>query len=297
MSRGSAALSRQRRGRRSEFGKFRVRWPVASLAGRRLAIFGRFPESPSCCAHCRRRLPSSMPTRRVFQHRRARLPQATRICRRVRRLCLWAFDLLHLNGKDLLDLPLVKRRAKLQALMERHDHPTILFSAPSMIRIACSWHARSGAWKGIVSKRIDAPYRSGNACGWFKVKCAGWREANKERWRLFEKGPQKPEPLPPPSLRAATCGLPHTGDAAKLIRQLFSAVAAESTSLPVTRAMPTKTITCRDCGLLVRVLPEATGTKLDFDFNDWRRRCKRRDLGGPAWCFVLRPTPRPKTDE
>ena len=22
---------------------------------------------------------------------------------------------------------------------------------------------------------------------WVKVKCAGWREANKERWRLFEK--------------------------------------------------------------------------------------------------------------
>ena len=40
-------------------------------------------------------------------------------------LCLWAFDLLHLNGKDLLDLPLVKRRAKLQALIERHDHPTV----------------------------------------------------------------------------------------------------------------------------------------------------------------------------
>ena len=39
-----------------------------------------------------------------------------------------------------------------------------------------------------MSKRIDAPYRSGNASDWIKVKCAGWREANKERWRLFEKG-------------------------------------------------------------------------------------------------------------
>jgi len=28
-----------------------------------------------------------------------------------------------------------------------------------------------------------------------KVKCAGWREANKERWRLFEKtGEAMPEP-------------------------------------------------------------------------------------------------------
>jgi ATP-dependent DNA ligase len=38
-----------------------------------------------------------------------------------------------------------------------------------------------------VSKRIDAPYRSGNASDWVKVKCTSWREANKERWRLFEK--------------------------------------------------------------------------------------------------------------
>jgi hypothetical protein len=31
--------------------------------------------------------------------------------------------------------------------------------------------------EGIVSKRRDAPYRSGKQCG----------EANKERWRLFER--------------------------------------------------------------------------------------------------------------
>jgi bifunctional non-homologous end joining protein LigD len=41
--------------------------------------------------------------------------------------------------------------------------------------------------EGIVSKRRDAPYRSGKQCGWVKVKCATWREANKERWRLFER--------------------------------------------------------------------------------------------------------------
>jgi hypothetical protein len=37
-----------------------------------------------------------------------------------------------------------------------------------------------------VSKRRDAPYRSGKQCGWVKVKCATWREANRERW-LFER--------------------------------------------------------------------------------------------------------------
>jgi ATP-dependent DNA ligase len=39
----------------------------------------------------------------------------------------------------------------------------------------------------IVSKRRGAPYRSGKQGGWVKVKCATWREANKERRRLFER--------------------------------------------------------------------------------------------------------------
>jgi hypothetical protein len=40
---------------------------------------------------------------------------------------------------------------------------------------------------GVVSKRRDAPYRSGPKCGWVKVKTQAWREANRERWRLFER--------------------------------------------------------------------------------------------------------------
>jgi ATP-dependent DNA ligase len=40
--------------------------------------------------------------------------------------------------------------------------------------------------EGVVSKRRDAPYRSGDCRDWRKVKTAAWREANKERWRLFE---------------------------------------------------------------------------------------------------------------
>jgi ATP-dependent DNA ligase len=38
--------------------------------------------------------------------------------------------------------------------------------------------------KGIVSKRADAPYRSGKRPEWIKTKCPAWREANRDR---FEK--------------------------------------------------------------------------------------------------------------
>ena len=87
----------------------------------------------------------------------------------------------------MLDLLLVKRRAKLQVLIERHDHPNVLFSAafdnPLRLLAACE----ERRLEGIVSKRTDAPYGSGNASDWVKVKCAGSREAHRERWRLFEK--------------------------------------------------------------------------------------------------------------
>jgi len=39
--------------------------------------------------------------------------------------------------------------------------------------------------EGVVSKRRDSPYRSGPCRDWRKVKTAAWREANRERWRLF----------------------------------------------------------------------------------------------------------------
>jgi ATP-dependent DNA ligase len=40
--------------------------------------------------------------------------------------------------------------------------------------------------EGVVSKRRDTPYRSGECRDWMKVKTMAWREANRERWRLFE---------------------------------------------------------------------------------------------------------------
>jgi ATP-dependent DNA ligase len=42
--------------------------------------------------------------------------------------------------------------------------------------------------EGIVSKRRAAPYRSGECNDWRNVKTVTWREVNRERWRLFERG-------------------------------------------------------------------------------------------------------------
>ena len=105
-------------------------------------------------------------------------------------LHLYAFDLLHLNGKDLRDLPLIERARRLAGLLERSTVP-VLHLVPSFPDGAALLRScEELKLEGIVSKRADWPYRSGPARHWLKCKCSGWRAANQERWRMFQsKGP------------------------------------------------------------------------------------------------------------
>src|SRR5262249_52082343 len=109
-------------------------------------------------------------------------------CTRPGVIHLWAFDLLAFNGRDLRLQPLVKRQARLQALLERFGCPAVSLSEPFEDGLALLSAAEERGLEGIVSKRRDASYRSGECRDWRKVKTLAWREANKERWRLFERG-------------------------------------------------------------------------------------------------------------
>jgi len=100
---------------------------------------------------------------------------------------LWAFDLLAVNGRDLRLQPLVKRQTCLRVSLERFGCPAIRLSEPFEDGLALLGVAEKRGLEGIVSKRRDAPYRSGECRDWRKVKTAAWREANRERWRLFER--------------------------------------------------------------------------------------------------------------
>jgi bifunctional non-homologous end joining protein LigD len=101
-------------------------------------------------------------------------------------LHVWAFDLLALNRKDLRKWSLEARQGRLQTLVSRFDSPVLLHSeafddGEALLRVA-----EKHGLEGVVSKRRDAPYRSGACRRWRKVKTTAWREANRERWRLFE---------------------------------------------------------------------------------------------------------------
>jgi bifunctional non-homologous end joining protein LigD len=101
-------------------------------------------------------------------------------------LHVWAFDLLALNGKDLRKWSLEARQGRLQGLVSRLGCPAVLASEPFKDGQALLEVAERHRLEGVVSKRRDAPYRSGAYRGWRKVKTTAWREANRERWRLFE---------------------------------------------------------------------------------------------------------------
>jgi bifunctional non-homologous end joining protein LigD len=86
-------------------------------------------------------------------------------------MVFYAFDLLYLDGRDLRPLPLVQRKEALAGLI----------AAPGCIRLSEHFdvegmrllrHVCRLGLEGVVSKRTDAPYRSGRGKTWIKTKCA-----------------------------------------------------------------------------------------------------------------------------
>jgi bifunctional non-homologous end joining protein LigD len=85
---------------------------------------------------------------------------------------LYAFDLLFLDGRDLRAAPLSERRDRLERLIGRPTSGTILLSEEFDIDGAKFFRLVSErGLEGMVSKRIDLPYRSGRTKDWLKIKC------------------------------------------------------------------------------------------------------------------------------
>jgi bifunctional non-homologous end joining protein LigD len=93
-------------------------------------------------------------------------------------LVYYAFDLLHLQGVDLRDVPLVQRKEGLAQL---------LAELPAKGRIRLSEHivgdggrlisrACKLGLEGVISKRADSPYRAGRHRDWLKIKCSRRQE-------------------------------------------------------------------------------------------------------------------------
>jgi bifunctional non-homologous end joining protein LigD len=95
-------------------------------------------------------------------------------------LIFFVFDALFLAGEDLRDLPLSERKARLQAVvkaagkaLERRIRYVEHFvtAGDAVLQSACRM-----SLEGIVSKRLDAPYRSDRGDTWVKSKCRAGHE-------------------------------------------------------------------------------------------------------------------------
>jgi bifunctional non-homologous end joining protein LigD len=91
--------------------------------------------------------------------------------RNSQRLAFYAFDLIYLNGRDLRRQPLIKRKAALQKLLAGAPEAVLYAEHLEVEGRAVFEHACRMGLEGIVSKRIDAPYRSGVQESWLKLKC------------------------------------------------------------------------------------------------------------------------------
>jgi len=87
-------------------------------------------------------------------------------------LTYFAFDLLHLDGHNTRNLPLLERKAILADIITPIESENLKLSehldtdGEAMFHKACELHA-----EGILSKRADAPYTAGRTSSWLKSKC------------------------------------------------------------------------------------------------------------------------------
>jgi bifunctional non-homologous end joining protein LigD len=96
------------------------------------------------------------------------------------KLVYFVFDLMYLDGEDLRKRPMSDRKARLQSLLDEHG-----FDNRSPIRYVEHFETAGDAvlesacrmsLEGIISKRLDAPYRPGRVGDWTKAKCRGGQE-------------------------------------------------------------------------------------------------------------------------
>lgn len=86
------------------------------------------------------------------------------------RMLFYAFDILFHNGQDLRSTPQLKRKELLKELIDMLE-PPVLYSEHHEGDGQALFEAASRLnYEGIVSKRVDAAYRSERVEAWLKVK-------------------------------------------------------------------------------------------------------------------------------
>jgi bifunctional non-homologous end joining protein LigD len=97
---------------------------------------------------------------------------------RTDRMTYYVFDLMYCDGEDFRQQPLGARKAALARLLAKTPKGGRLRLSESLTESGSVLlkHACKMGLEGIVSKQIDAPYRSGRGHDWVKAKCTDRQE-------------------------------------------------------------------------------------------------------------------------
>lgn len=96
-------------------------------------------------------------------------------------LVYFVFDLLHLDGVNVTALPLRKRKQELEKLLGASASEDSI----GALRYSQHWIGQGQelfeeccrkGMEGIISKRVDLPYRPGRSRDWLKIKCSKSQE-------------------------------------------------------------------------------------------------------------------------
>jgi DNA ligase-1 len=103
---------------------------------------------------------------RAFQETASRTAQSTGVA-----VTPFFFDILHLDGEDLLDRALHERLAVLDALIPEGNRVPRLVTADLEAADSFAASAVASGHEGVVVKNLDAPYDAGRrGAAWVKVK-------------------------------------------------------------------------------------------------------------------------------
>jgi len=103
------------------------------------------------------------------------------------------FDLLHLDGTDLLDLPASRRHQQMAAVVPERQRMPRLVTGDLSAAADFFAEAVAAGHEGVVVKRLDDPYEAGRrGSGWVKVKprhtldlvvlAAEWGHGRRQGW-------------------------------------------------------------------------------------------------------------------
>ncbi|WP_445217424.1 DNA ligase D [Bradyrhizobium sp. Pa8] len=144
-------------------------------------------------------------------------------------LIFFAFDLLFAEGLDCRRLPLGERKSRLRQILDagRKKSSQIRYvehfesSGDAVLQSACKLEL-----EGVVSKKLDAPYRSGRTESWTKAKCraghevviGGWKTTN-GKFRSLMAGVHRGDDL-------AFVGMVGTGFGADTVKRIMPSLKA-----------------------------------------------------------------------